>query len=453
MGLKELFTKINPVQSKKSNTTTRTISLDDLMDRLRLGSPRLVTETGAYEAYNFNSVVSDSVDKIAGKVMSLTPIIMNDDGSVENKHPVLDFLKQPNKLQTQEDFFETLSTNYLLHKNSYLEITGNVKFRPIEIYPLKNTWVSLSEKTNSVRYQVSSTGLYAFLRGELHLYIETGRILADDNLKELSHTKGFSLSLGHLKAVSILSSIERDIRMVDQANNHNLTLLEKGFNGTLLINVDTDDQEGFERLKKDLKNKYQGSGNAGSPLVSKGNDIDAKQFGQTNKEMEYSQARKMAQNTGYQRYEIPAPIIDGSSQTFNNYSTAKLALYDDAVFPTFEKSIASPITLIFRNRRMLRDDQRITFDASKIPALQIRKNEQLKALRAAFILSTNQLRAEVGKEKVRGGDKILVPSNLLPAATDDFTDDNRNKPTKEIIDILKKNNYSEEEIKEYWNEC
>lgn len=458
MGLKSLITKLSPIQLKfnpvssvKSDTTTRTISLDELMDRMRLGTPRLVTEVGAYQAYNFSSVVSDAVDKIASKVKNLTPIIMNDDGSIETMHPILEFLKTPNKLQNQQDFLETMAVNYLLHKNSYLEVLGNINSRPIEIYPLKNTWVSLSEGDNTVRYVVSSTGLFNFLRAELNLSIDTGRITSEDNLRELTHTKGFSLSLGHLKAVSVLSSIEKDLRIVDQAGNHNLNLLEKGFNGNILINVDTDDQEGFERLKKDLKNKFQGSGNAGAPLVSRGKDIDAKTFGQTNKDMEYSESRKMSTETGYQRFEIPKPIIDGSSQTFDNYQTAKVALYDDAVFPSFEKAV-EPLNAIFRNRGILKPNQRITFDPSNIPATQIRRTEQLKSLRAAFILSLNELRAMAGKEEVRGGNVILVPSNLLPAATDVMTEDNRTKPAKEFADILAKHDYSSEEIKEYWHD-
>ncbi len=451
MGLKSLLNKFSPVTFKKSDQSTRTISMDDLMDSLRLGRPRLVTETGAYEAYNFNSVVSDAVEKIAGKVKNLTPIIVNGDGSIETVHPVLEFLKNPNKLQNQRSFLETMATNYLLHKNSYIEVIGNVKFRPIEMYPLKNTWVSLSEGENTVRYQVSSTGLFFFLRATLHLSIDTGRIISDDGFRELTHTKGFSQSLGHLKAVSILSSIERDIRIVDQAGNHNLSLLEKGFNGNLLINVDTDDKEAFETLKKDFKNKFQGSGNAGSPLISRGKDIEAKTFGQTNKDMEYSKSRKMSQETGYQRFEIPKPIIDGSHQTFDNYGTAKVALYDDAIFPMFEMAV-EPVTEIFRRRGILRPDQAITYDPSNIPATQIRRTEELKSLRAAFILSLNELRAKAGKEEVPGGDVILVPSNLLPAATDQNTDDNRKQAPKEFVDILSKNDFSREEINEYWND-
>jgi len=406
------LTKLGPIELEQKSNRTGTLFNQEMQNWMRLGISEFVGPTAAYHTYNFNSAVSDAVDRIVQKAMNLRPIIENADGSIDKEHDVLGFLRKPNKLQNYKDFMETVTTNYLLNKNSYMEVLGNINSAPIDIYGLKNTWVNITEKTNAALYQVNVTGLYTFLRGSLNLTLETGRILSNDNLRELLHAKGFTFSFGVLKAVSILSSIEREAGMIDQANNHNLSLLEKGFNAVGVFNVNTQDNDGYERFVKDVKNRYTGSGNAGRPLTVQGEDVKYTPFGQTNKDMEYTKSRETARQTVFQRFEIPKPIMEGSSQTYSNYLTAQTALYDDAIFPLVEKIFAS-LTDLFVNRKMLKDNQFITFDGSEVPALQLRRNEELKALRQAFILSLNELRKIAGKEEVPGGDIILVPSNLI----------------------------------------
>jgi len=451
MAFYNLTTLTKSVPSELESKSDRTGQLfnQELRNLMRLGINRDVGPTFAYKLYNFNSAVSDAVDRIVQKAMNLRPIIKNSDGSVEKEHDVLEFLRRPNKLQNFKDFIETVATNYLLNKNTYMEVLGNINSAPIDIYGLKNTWVSITEKTNAALYQISVTGLYTFLGGTFNLTLETGRILSDNNLKEIMHAKGFTFSFGVLKAVSILSSIEREAGMIDQANNHNLSLLEKGFNGRGILSVNTQDNEGFEQLVGDLKNTQSGSGNANNLLAVKGEDIKFTAFGQTNKDMEYTKSRETARQTVFQRFEIPKPIMEGSSQTYSNYLTAQTALYDDAVFPLSDKIFAS-LTDLFVSRKMLQKDQFITFDTSEVPALQLRRNEELKALRQAFIMSLNELRSIAGKEEVPGGDIVYIPSNLVPAATDAFTDDNVDPP-KQFMELMKQNGSPAEEIKELWH--
>jgi phage portal protein BeeE len=239
--------------------------------------------------------------------------------------------------------------------------------------------------------------------------------------------------------------------MIDQSNNHNLTLLEKGFNPAGIVSVNTDDTESFEQFRKDFKNKYQGSGNAGSPVVTKGEDVKFQGFGQTNRDMEYSKTKKMAQDTTYQRFEIPKPLVDGSAQTFNNYQTARGALYDDAVFPLANK-IFEGLTKIFFDRNLLGDNEFITYDIGSIPALQLRRNEELKSLQSSYALSLNELRTVAGYEEVTGGDVILAPATLVPVATDEFTEDNLDEPSKEFVATMIKNGADSSEIKGLWFE-
>ena len=62
-----------------------------------------------------------------------------------------------------------------------------------------------------------------------------------------------------------------------------------------------------------------------------------------------------------------------------------------------------------------------------------------------------ELRSIAGKEEVEGGDVILAPANLLPIANDEYTLDNVDAPTKDFVDLMRKNGAEDTEILEYFH--
>jgi HK97 family phage portal protein len=449
MGIKNIFNKslgIIGLQIKSDSYNRNT-----LIKLLKQGTHTYMTNGERYYKYNFNAVISDAVDTISSKVANLTPIIKKTDGEIIRDHEVLKFLQAPNKLQDFNTFMEAASTNYLINKNAYLKIIGNVDSKPSEIYNLANTWISISESPGIAYFTIETASFYGFLCGQLMMTKDTGRILAENNLSEMLHIKGFDLSGNSIEAVSLLESIQRELKIVDQSNNHNLNLLEKGFNSMGIINLDTDDDDSFEQFTKDMQEKRSGSGNAGNLLVAKGKDVNFKSFGQSNRDMEYSKSFKMAQDTSYQRYQIPKPLVEGSAQTYDNYHTARGALYDDSVFNTADK-IYQSFSKMFKNRNMLDDDMFLTYDTSNISTLQDRKYKELKTLQESHILTLNEMRSIAGYEALEGGDVVMQPMNLAPVAEDEYTDDNLTEPSKEFVDIMVKNGACESEVKSLWYE-
>jgi hypothetical protein len=57
-----------------------------------------------------------------------------------------------------------------------------------------------------------------------------------------------------------------------------------------------------------------------------------------------------------------------------------------------------------------------------------------------------------GYEEVTGGDVILAPATLVPVATDEFTEDNLDEPSKEFVATMIKNGADSSEIKGLWFE-
>lgn len=437
---------------EKSTNLSQVISNELLREMVKIGCYRNVSASEAYQAYNNNPSLPDAVDMIANKFSTIIPIIENNKGEITTEHPALTFLKRPNILENYSEFAESMATNFLLNNNSYLEILGFFKSKPQEIWNVKNSAVQITESPNQALYNILTSGFFDFLKGNFLLNFENdGRILDQTNLRELYHLRGFYLSSSTLKAVSKIQSIHRDLGIVDQSTLRNLSLLRKGFSSNTLINVDTEDNEAFEQLKKDVRLKYSGAGNSGETLISKGKDIDVKSFDQTNKEMEGLKTKQESKNNIYRRYDIPRPIVESNAQTYNNYQTALYALYDNAVLPLGNR-IYSAYTKIFKDRKMLSENEHITYDISSIPALQLRTTEELKALKDAR-LTTDELRGVVGREALQsGGDTVLVPSTLIPIGSDAYTDDNRDEPAKKFIEQMKKHGFEENEIKEFWDE-
>lgn len=417
------------------------------------GGSTTVSPSTAYQIYNSNPSVSDAVDMIALKSSEIIPIIRLKTGDVFSSHKALDFLEQPNNMESYHEFVNNLAINYLLNRNAYIEATG-FKKKMAAIYNVRNSSVSVISRVNGISYQVNENGFFHFLSGMFEYDNETGRIFDNSSaqLKELYHMRGFYLSSSTMQAVSVLTSLKRDAEVIDQTGVRNLALLTKGFSASGLIRLKTDNPDAFEQVKNDVKNFFSGAGNAGNVIVAQGDDIDYKSIEQSNKDMQSNESRKTAKDTIYQRYDIPQPLIDAKNQTYNNYQTALYSLYDNSVLPLCNK-INRQLTTIFRNRGLLNDNEKIDYDISSIPALQIRRNEELKSLKQSAVLSINEMRAIAGYEGIdSGGDDIYIQNNSVPVGQDSMTDDNRTEPSKKFMSIMKKNNVSGEDITRYWNE-
>ena len=447
----------NLIESKSTTITPSKFNNQSFIKWLKRGPNSFTTASENYEKYNQNSALSDAIDMIATKFSEIRPIIESeteDSTEITKSHDVLAFLKAPNKIEDYHDFSMSMATNYLIDRNSYLETLGFFRSPPEQIYNVRNSDLTITELANSAIYLVTGNNFFDFLSGEFRLDRKTGRIIDKSRLRELTHIRGFYLSTGELRSISKIVSILRDVDILIQSDVHNLAHLEKGFKAGGILSIDTEDNDGFERFTKDVSDIYSGANNQGKIMTSKGQSVSYTSIDQNNRDMQVNETKRDSRNTIYQRYEIPRPLVDNSSQTYNNYQTALFALYDNAVLPLANKLYAG-LSKIFRNRGMLDDNQRITYDVSSITALQLRRNEELKALSASGILSTNEMRSIAGYESFPGGDDILVPLNKVPLGQDSFTGDERTQPSqspsKKFIEIMKKNGCTDEEVKQSWS--
>lgn len=436
---------------KKSNNT-QPITSELFNYLIKEGYHERVNETQAYNLYETIAPLADSIDMITTKFADLKPVLVDKDGQLVENAVIDNFFRQPNDFDMWNDFATNCATNYLIHNNLYLQVLGNIKSRPLGVYVVPNDKVTLTPQNNAVLYQVITNGLFHFLSGTFNQSSLMPRIVTPSNDREIYHIRGFNSQNDTLLSYSKLRSIKRDIDVIDSSLETLRSILKKGFNAAALAQVDTDDDNVIIQISKELNTLFSGSSNAGKVVVSKGKDIQLKNIEQTNREMQTIENKLQSTKSVYSRYEIPAPLVDQAVQTFNNYQTAVYSLYDNAVFPLARK-IFQWQTKIFRDRKVINDNERISFDSSSIPAMQLRFIEEMKNLKEVGTHSINELRRIYGSESIGPeGDQIYIEASKIPIGEDDQTNDNLRESRKSMVFDLKKSGFNESEILEYMRE-
>jgi HK97 family phage portal protein len=254
------------------------------------------------------------------------------------------------------------------------------------------------------------------VQGKFRYYSEA--MTAPTN-KELRHMKDFGTTgtLTSNRGISPVQSIYFDIQQYINAGLHNLSTLKRGArpSGILTLKdeesyVLSDDQRA--KLKEELKNYYSGAENAGR-VGFLDVPLDWHEMSQTNKDMDFLELKRDTESMIYTRYNIPAPFVTEETMAMANRTSARLDFYQDAILPLLN-TIYQELTLLLMYRYPDSENLIITYDISKIPALEPRKLDQIAKLNDLGAFSKNEIRAKLGENPASGGDSILVPTNLVP---------------------------------------
>lgn len=397
-----------------------------LGDFLVFGDGRAGSPSAALHLYGQTTAVSIPVNFIADAFAVLDPILIQGQEMIL-EHEVLDLLKRPSPMHEQELFLAILAKNYLITGETTLVALGNVKRPPLELQPLSPKTMTPVHAAGSdfpQRWLVSGNTLVG-------TYEQTpvGKDLRffDGPLRELMVARNFSTRDNSLlRGQSPLVSASREARQAMLGTQHNVSLLEKGGRVSLVFHFAQDmDDDDFEETKARIRDQFGGATNAGKISITTGGDMNVSELGQSNKDMDYANLQKLATKAVALQYKVPLPLITDERQTMNNYETAKLALYDDAVIPLAKRLFGSLSRFILPRYGLDPSRVRISFNPDNVPALVERRNSELKLRAEINIESKNELRALIGRESAgEEADKLYQPANLVPVGEDIFTDDN-----------------------------
>jgi HK97 family phage portal protein len=244
--------------------------------------------------------------------------------------------------------------------------------------------------------------------------------------------------------MSNLTPIFYEIEQYIEASIHNTSLLRRGarVSGALQSDNNLTDEQ-FMRLQEQVNNFYSGSDNAGRPLLLEAG-MNFTEMSMNNKDMDFLELKKNVTYMIYNALKIPLPLISPEHSTLSNMEIAKLNLYDNAILP-IARRIYTELS-IFLLPRYRKDNEltryRLSYSPGEITALEPRRNDELNKLNELGILTINELRAKIGYEPLEGGDNVLSRFNQTTVATDQYTEDQPERPVprnqKEFIESLKK---------------
>lgn len=390
-------------------------------------------EAFAKEGYQINVIAYKCVSIISRAASGISWTLYNQRQGGEpteiQQHPLLDLIQRPNPMQGQAAFFESLIAYYLIAGNSYLEAVGpSPNAEPIELWPLR------PDKMRIIPGKIGLPEAYEFMANQKRIVFPVDQI---SGKSQILHMKTFHPTDNWYG----MSPIEAAMYSVDQHNESgvwNLSLLKNMAtpSGVVTVQGDSANPLGtlpdvqFHNVREQLRQKMEGSQNAGRVLLLEGG-MDWKQMGFSPKDMDWMEGRKMSARDIALAFGVPPIILNiPGDSTFANYKEARLSLYEDTIIPLMDllrDELNKWLTPRFG------ESLKLDYDVDTIVALDTKRSEKFSLISGAGFLTINEKRAAVGYEPIDGGDTLLVPSGQMPLEFAADTSGPQEEPTEPVV--------------------
>ena len=347
------------------------------------------------EGYVKNAVVHRSVKLVAENAASVT-FLLYEGAAAHDKHPLLDLITRPNPRQDGATFLESVFSHLMLAGNAYVEavaLDGAVR----ELYALR---------PDRMRLIPGADGW-----PEAYEYSVAGETLRFDQsaapVPPILHLTAFHplddhYGLAPLEAAAVAvdthnAAAKWNKALLDNAARPSGALVYSGPEGSVL----SDNQ--FERLKRELEDTYQGTLNAGRPLLLEGG-LDWKPLSLSPKDMDFLQAKSAAAREIALAFGVP-PMLLGipGDNTFSNYQEANRAFWRQTVLPLAARlgaAVTQWLSPVFGG------ELRLVADTDRVDALAGDRTALWDRVTGAPFLTLNEKRALTGFAPVEGGDQL-----------------------------------------------
>ena len=348
----------------------------------------------AEEGFMQNAVAYRCVRMIAEAAASV-PLLLFEGERELDQHPILELIKKPNRAQAGVDLLETWYSHLLVSGNAYLEavqLGSEVRelhvLRPdrMKLIPGDDGWAKAYEYSangQTVRFHQDVDGQ----RPILHL--------------ALFHPTNDHYGMSPIEAAAVGIDIHNaaggwNKSLFDNSARPSGALVYKNSDGNL-----TQDQ--FDRLKSELEANFQGSENAGRPLLLDGG-LDWKSMSMSPRDMDFIEAKHIAAREIALAFGVP-PMLLGipGDNTYANYAEANRTLWRQTILPLVNKTLNS-----FANWLEPGFGSGITLrpDLDQVDALSCEREALWERVRNSDFLTVNEKRAAVGYGPVDGGEGL-----------------------------------------------
>jgi len=355
----------------------------------------------AKEGYESNPVVYRCIRFIADALKSMPVIIMDGEKEVAPEHPMRLVFDAPNPDQVWEELVDAIVGHLVLAGECFLEGVRLDRGALAEINALR------PDKTNPLPAEDGTVAAYIYegMGGSVRFDIDpkplTFRpILHIKNWHPRDQWRGLP-SLGpasgagdeHNQAVAYQKAL-----YTNSARPSGAMVYEPKEGPASLSDAS------YDRLKNEMEDHHQGTGNAGRPMLLDGG-LRWEQMGLSPKDLESGEGRSAAAREIALALGVP-PLMLGikGDNTFANFAEAKLAFWEFTVLP-LAKLLQKKLTAWVRP---LSPSISIKLDIEGSPIAESAKKDRWERVNAASFLKVNEKREALGYEPVPDGDHILV---------------------------------------------
>lgn len=256
------------------------------------------------EGYTKNAIVYRAVRLIAESVGGVSFVLY--EGAAElNAHPLLDLVARPNPRQDGAAFLDSVASHLMLAGNAYVEAVGFAEEGGAtdvrELYALRPDRVKVVPGPDGWPQAFEYTVGGATVRFDQNAPLPP--ILQLPLFNPLDDYYGFSPLEAAAVAVDMHNAAARwNKALLDNAARPSGALIYAGPEGTMLGDAQ------FERLKRELDAQFQGTTNAGRPMVLEGG-LDWKPMSLTPHDMDFMEAKHAAAREIALAFGVPPMLL------------------------------------------------------------------------------------------------------------------------------------------------
>ena len=322
------------------------------------------------------------------------PLVLQDQNTRYDLHPVLDLMRQPNAAQGRAELFEALYGYLLLTGNAYVEAVPGMERVPGELHVLR------SDRMNVVPGADGWPAAYDYVvSGRTH------RFAVSEEFSPICHIKSFHpqddhYGLSPMQAAAVAVDVHGSASswskaLLDNAARPSGAMVYKGVDGQGTLTA-----EQYDRLVGEMEAHHQGARNAGRPMLLEGG-LDWKPMGFSPSDMEFQKTKEAAAREIAIAFGVP-PMLIGipGDATYANYQEANRAFFRLTVLPLATRVTAGIAAWLSKFTGEMIE---LKPDLDQIPALAAERDQQWARVGAADFLTPAEKRRLAGSAALDRG--------------------------------------------------
>lgn len=361
-----------------------------------------------FEAYGVPgaTTVSDQINSYRGVVYACVSAIAEEVGKIQiqlfngdkevTKHWLLDLLQNPNPEQrlTQYNLFELLQTyQELTGEHFWYMADGEITKKPKLIFNLR------PDKVNVVIGKNGAITGYTFTKDDAtKIPFEVNEILHFKMPNPTNNYRGMgtvAAGMVYIQTEKFSSEWTRNSFYNDASPRGILSL-----KGTIT-------EADFEAVKRKWNKEYAGVKNANKTAILKGIDVDYTKIGVGLDEVAIKELRNMSRDDIMMMFRVSKPIL-GIVEDVNlaNAKTSHYIFMQRVIKPKMERIVDTLQALVQKEGLTVKFVDPVEEDDME------KASYYEKMLNVG--LTINEIRQELGRDAIEGGDSFYQPMNLLP---------------------------------------